>query len=73
MWNLQLAFLGVLAIITKVDGPVASSRQQCIMSCFAGFGHNGDTFLVARNEHPHMIRHLHLPKYGVITSSAQSK
>ena len=67
--GVQLAFLGVFAVITQVDGPVASGRQECVVSCLARLGHNGDTFLVAWNEHSHMIRHLHLPRKGNITDS----
>lgn len=60
MRNTQLALLGVFAIITEIDGPMTSSRQQCVMSCFARLSHNGDALLVARYEHSHMVRHLHL-------------
>lgn len=56
----QFALLGVLPIIAQINGPVATSRQEGIMSCFARLGHNGDTFLVAGNQHSHMVGHLDL-------------
>ena len=55
-----LALLGVLAIITQIDGSVASLRQLSVVSCHDGAAQNLQGLLVARDQHSHMIRVSHL-------------
>ena len=63
-----LALLGVLAVITQVDGSVATLRQLSIVSCHNGATQNLQGLLVARHQHTHVVRVPHLPAWRAHTS-----
>lgn len=51
-----LALLGILAVITEVNGSVAAFRQLSVIGRHDGAAQNLQRLLVARNQYTHMVR-----------------